>query len=53
MIPGGPSGDPGSPLYATQLGDWLTSDYHRVEMSLKKARKRARSSETFVPPLAP
>lgn len=33
VVPGGPSGIPGDPLYATQLGDWLTADYHDVDMS--------------------
>jgi hypothetical protein len=32
-MPGGPSGIPGNPDYATQLGDWLTADYHDVNMS--------------------
>jgi penicillin amidase len=32
VIPGGPSGDPDSPLYTTQLGSWLTADYHAVRM---------------------
>lgn len=30
--PGGPKADPTSSLVATQLGDWLTGDYHRVNM---------------------
>jgi penicillin amidase len=34
VIPGGPSGIPGDPGYTTQLGTWLTADYHRVNMSL-------------------
>jgi len=33
VVPGGPSGVPGDPDYATQLGTWLTADYHRVNMS--------------------
>jgi penicillin amidase len=33
VMPGGPSGIPGSPGYATQLGTWLTADYHSVNMS--------------------
>ena len=32
VIPGGPSGIPGNPNYATQLGTWLTADYHKVNM---------------------
>ena len=33
VMPGGPSGIPGSPGYATQLGHWLTADYHSVNMN--------------------
>jgi penicillin amidase len=33
VVPGGPSGIPGDPGYATQLGTWLTADYHLVHMS--------------------
>jgi penicillin amidase len=33
VMPGGPSGIPGSAGYATQLGSWLTADYHSVNMS--------------------
>jgi penicillin amidase len=29
-MPGGPSGVPGDPDYATQLATWLTADYHKV-----------------------
>lgn len=32
VMPGGPSGVPGDPGYATQLGSWLTADYHSVNM---------------------
>ena len=32
-VPGGPSGIPGDPNYATQLPVWLTADYHIVNMS--------------------
>jgi penicillin amidase len=34
VVPGGPSGIPGDPDYATQLGTWLTADYHPVNMTL-------------------
>jgi penicillin amidase len=47
VIPGGPSGIPGDPLYANQLGTWLTADYHRVNMSLVIP---GGSEETFSPP---
>jgi penicillin amidase len=33
VVPGGPSGIPGDPGYATQLATWLTADYHPVKMS--------------------
>jgi penicillin amidase len=32
-VPGGPSGIPGDPGYATQLATWLSADYHLVNMS--------------------
>ncbi len=32
VVPGGPSGIPGDPGYATQLATWLTSDTHKVDM---------------------
>jgi penicillin amidase len=49
VMPGGPSEDASSPQYATQLGPWLTADYHKVRMTKvpKKVRKVI-SSETFV-----
>ena len=49
QVPGGPSGIPGDPGYATQLGVWLTADYHLVNMtSLIPGEK-----EELVPPPAP
>jgi penicillin G amidase len=48
VIPGGPSGDPLSDRYATQLPDWLTADYHQV--SIATPNGRALSDERFVPP---
>ncbi len=32
VVPGGPSGIPDDPGYATQLATWLTADYHVVNM---------------------
>jgi len=32
VMPGGSSGIPGDPNYATQLATWLTTDYHEVNM---------------------
>ena len=48
MSPGGPSGIPGGPEYATQLGHWLTADYHKVNMSL--VFPGGGQEETRVPP---
>jgi len=50
VVPGGPSGDPTSPEYATQLGTWLTADYHKVRMSKQPNQANAISIETFVAP---
>ncbi len=46
VMPGGPSGDPASPEYATQLGKWLVVDAHAVEMAHPKT---VASRERFVP----
>ncbi|TMA29660.1 MAG: penicillin acylase family protein [Deltaproteobacteria bacterium] len=46
-VPGGPSGIPGDPDYATQLATWLTADYHNVHMDV------GGSSEVFLPSPAP
>jgi len=48
VVPGGPSGVPGDPDYATQLATWLTADYHVVRMSVGGDKP-----ETLVPPAAP
>jgi penicillin amidase len=48
VVPGGPSGVPGDPGYATQLATWLTADYHSVRMSVGGMKP-----ETLVPPPAP
>jgi penicillin amidase len=49
VMPGGPSEDASSPEYATQLGTWLTADYHKVRMSRQPNQANAISVETFVP----
>ena len=49
VMPGGPSGVPGSPDYATQLGTWLTSDYHPVEMRQSPAKGATSSTDSYVP----
>ena len=46
VVPGGPSGVPGDPRYATQLSTWLTADYHLVRMDSLIAGER----ELLVPP---
>ncbi len=46
-MPGGPSGVPGSPDYATQLPVWLTADTHEVGM---ERRDRSSNTEYFLPP---
>jgi penicillin amidase len=46
-VPGGPSGIPGDPDYATQLATWLTADYHNVRLSSSGPK------ELFHPPLVP
>ena len=50
VMPGGPSEDPLSPQYATQLGPWLTADYHKVRMTREPNQANAISIETFVAP---
>jgi penicillin amidase len=50
VMPGGPSEDASSPQYATQLGTWLTADYHKVRMTRKPNQAKAISIETFVAP---
>jgi len=49
-VPGGPSGIPGDPGYATQLGPWLTADYHVVNMSTLVL---GGGKDTLTPPPAP
>ncbi|HBZ70323.1 MAG TPA: penicillin acylase family protein [Deltaproteobacteria bacterium] len=53
VIPGGSSGNPASPLYAKQLGDWLTVDQHRVVMSEADALRGSLRVETFSAPKSP
>jgi len=48
VIPGGPSGVPGDPDYATQLPLWLTADYHSVNMS-SVVPAAGSTREIFVP----
>jgi penicillin amidase len=46
-LAGGSSGDSTSPLYASQLGKWLTVDYHRVPMNSRDVRVAAERVELF------
>jgi penicillin amidase len=46
-IPGGSSGDPASSLYASQLGKWLTVDYHRMPMTEGEVRREEHVMELF------
>jgi penicillin amidase len=50
VVPGGPSGIPGDPDYATQLATWLTADYHKVGM---KSFVPVGDKNVLVPPSAP
>ena len=49
VIPGGPSGIPGDPNYATQLAIWLTADYHAVKMGMPIPKGHFVKKEMFVP----
>ena len=49
VVPGGPSGIPDDPNYATQLGTWLTADYHAVKMDLWFPKSPFIKTETFAP----
>jgi penicillin amidase len=49
VIPGGPSENPFSPNYATQLGLWLTADQHAVPMGKNIPKQDTQSEDTFVP----
>ena len=50
VVPGGPSGVPGDPGYATQLATWLTAEYHKVDMRESVA---AGNKDVLVPPPEP
>lgn len=49
VTPGGPSGNPFSPNYATTLATWLTADYHEVPMGKNIPKNKTQIDETFVP----
>ncbi len=46
VVPGGPSGIPGDPGYATQLATWLTADTHTVKLSSSASGGK---KERFIP----
>ena len=48
-LKGGASEDPLSPSYASQLGKWLTVDYHRMPMNARDVRVAAERVELFTP----
>ena len=47
IIPGGQSAVLGSPLYASQLGRWLTNNYHVLPVPVTAVQ--ATSTVEFVP----
>lgn len=49
IIPGGQSAVLGSPLYASQLGRWLTNNYHALPVPVATATAQVTSTVEFVP----
>lgn len=49
IIPGGQSAVLGSPLYASQLGRWLTNNYHALPVNLAAASAASPSVMEFTP----
>lgn len=49
VVPGGSSGDPEHPHYASQLPLWLTADTHEVPMTRRAVRAVAKRVELFEP----
>lgn len=49
IIPGGQSAVLGSPLYASQLGRWLTNDYHALPVTIAAATAASPTVQEFVP----
>lgn len=45
----GPSGQPGSPHYASQFGDWLHGRFHRISLERDDVRPTIRSTLTLRP----
>ena len=53
VIPGGQSGVLGSPHYASQLGRWLTNDYHPLRLTAAAVRDAAVGEQQFTPLCVP
>ncbi len=51
ILPGGQSGDVNSPLYASQLGRWLTHQFHPLRLTDGQVAADAVSEEVLVPML--
>lgn len=49
IIPGGQSGVLGSPLYASQLGRWLTNQYSQMRISAAAAGAASPTVVQFTP----
>lgn len=49
IIPGGQSAVLGSPLYASQLGRWLTNNYHALPVGIAAATAASPSVQEFIP----
>ncbi|MBL8299850.1 MAG: penicillin acylase family protein [Rhodanobacteraceae bacterium] len=49
IIPGGQSAVLGSPFYASQLGRWLTNNYHALPVGIAAATAASPSVQEFVP----
>jgi len=49
VIPGGQSAVLGSPLYASQLGRWLTNNYHALPINITAASAVSTSVQDFAP----
>ncbi|WP_257386627.1 penicillin acylase family protein [Tahibacter caeni] len=49
IIPGGQSAVLGTPLYASQLGRWLTNNYHALPINITAAAAVSTSVQDFVP----
>lgn len=53
ILPGGQSGNVFSPHYASQMGRWLTNDYHPLLLSAEDVRDAAVAQQEFTPSCVP